>query len=553
LYAQHFDPEAGVARGTVADLIARTCAQQGVTRAFGVPGGGSSLDLIDAFERHGIVFHLCRTETGATLMAAADAEIRHSFGVAITTQGPGAASAMNGLAYSALDRAPVLFITDGWSAARAAYDTHQVFDQRQMSSAVVKQHTRLESPAPERELGAVMRAMRSAPWGPAHIELTSENARRQLDDAVVEAQSIVRMPVTGHGDAVALLRAARRPVMLVGLEARDDGVPPRIQQMAQQLCCPVLTTYKAKGIVPDTHPQVVGHVTGGAAEQPCIQAADLIILCGFDPVELIGRPWPYAASVLDIGLAPHPVHYVVPKAALHGPLADCLDQLLPACQPSEWPQEQIQALRAGMAACLRYERGTGLDGGGVPGLSPQDVVQTALRIADPARTAVTVDAGAHMFSVMAFWQAHTPGSVLISNGLSTMGLALPAAIAQALHAPERRSLAFTGDGGLMMCAGELATAVQWNANLCVIVFNDAALSLIALKQRDRGMTDCGVTWPQTDFATMAHGFGMRAFTARTDVEYEQALLQALAAPGPCLIDVHVDPSGYREQAKRLRG
>ena len=105
----------------------------------------------------------------------------------------------------------------------------------------------------------------------------------------------------------------------------------------------------------------------------------------------------------------------------------------------------------------------------------------------------------------------------------------------------------------MMCAGELATAAQCRARLCVIVFNDSALSLIALKQKSRGMAEAGVTWERADFASVARGFGLQAFTAHDTASYVQALRAALAADGPCLIDVHVDPSGYRAQSQALRG
>jgi len=154
---------------------------------------------------------------------------------------------------------------------------------------------------------------------------------------------------------------------------------------------------------------------------------------------------------------------------------------------------------------------------------------------------------------MAFWQAGVVGGALISNGLATMGYALPAAIARALHAPDEQTIAFTGDGGLLMCAGELAVAARSAARLCVVVFNDASLSLIALKQRDRGMAGAGVSLPAVDFAAVARGFGMQAFAARSQEEYEDALRRAFRAGGPCLIDARVDPSGYRSQARRLRG
>jgi len=534
---------------TVADAIAQVCAAHGVRRVFGVPGGGSSLDMIEAFDRHGIAFQLCRTETGAALMAAADAEIRNAFGVVITTQGPGTASAMNGVAHAALDRAPVLLISDGWTPARAAYDTHQVFDQRLMSSAVVKASSRLDTEAPAAELAALIGKMLLPPWGPVHLELTSEAARRTVavpGNPPATATTGHATTVVGHGDAARLLKDAKRPVLLVGLEARDAGAADQVLALAERLRCPILTTYKAKGMVSDECGWMVGHFTGGAAERECIDAADVIVLCGLDPVELIGKPWPYRAPVIDVALAAHPVHYLQPAAGIYGPLAAGLQALLAEATESSWGPGEIAGLRARMVARLAYP-------GSGDALSPQEVVEAAMHIAGPARPAMTVDAGAHMFSAMAFWRARAPGSALISNGLATMGYALPAAIARSLHAPAEQVIAFTGDGGLMMCAGELATAAQAATKLCVVVFNDATLSLIALKQRDRGMRDAGVSWPAADFAAVASGFGMLAHRAQTQAEYEAALRQALQSERPCLIDVRVDASGYGRQAKSLRG
>ena len=165
----------------------------------------------------------------------------------------------------------------------------------------------------------------------------------------------------------------------------------------------------------------------------------------------------------------------------------------------------------------------------------------------------TVDAGAHMFSATAFWPSSKPNDVLISNGLATMGFALPAGIASALHEPKRPAVAFTGDGGLMMCMGELATAVQERARIVVVVFNDGALSLIDIKQQSRKLPATGVRWKRFDFATAMRGMGGRGYRVRTLAEYRRALAKALAGTGPALVDVQVDPSGYQKQLRAMRG
>jgi len=323
-------------------------------------------------------------------------------------------------------------------------------------------------------------------------------------------------------------------------------VPQLVARMAAALHCPVFTTYKAKGIVSDDADWIVGHVTGGAAESPCISSADLIILCGLDPVELIGKPWPYDAPVLDLSMRKHPVHYLEPAAAVYGSLSTTLTTLQDVCHRSDWSVEEIKGYRENMRALLAYP-------GKGQGLSPQVVVEEVLACAGDPHPAITVDAGAHMFSAMAFWQAKSTSAALISDGISTMGFSLPASIAMALNHPERPTVAFTGDGGLKMSLAELATAVQYRARICVVVFNDSALSLIALKQTNRGMKSAGVTWQQADFRSVAVGLGVKAYTATSLDEYRAALQQAFKESGPCLIDVHVDPSGYRAQATALRG
>ena len=528
---------------TVAEALIAAFKRRGVRRMFGMPGGGSSLDLIDAAAARGIDFILARREDAAVMMAAATAELSGAPGVALTTKGPGTASAANGVAHASLDRAPLVLLTDGFNPAQQAYVTHQVFDQKAMLQPVAKAHSRLDGGDANDEIERLLSAATTPPFGPVHIELTAAAARGACE--VVEPPNGAA-PAPGPVDAAAreLLAAARRPVVVAGLEARGPSATQAVAALVTELGCPALVTYKAKGVIPDDHPQFVGVFTGGQAERACVDQADLILLLGADPVEFILQPWPYDKPVVEVGLAPRPVHYVTPAAGIYGPLDAGVAALRGGNSGSDWTTDEIADLRAGMAAGLTYP--------GVDPLNPQSVVQIAQAelTGDPR---VTVDAGAHMISAMAFWRAGRANDTLISNGLATMGFALPAAIAGALEEPARGALAFTGDGGFMMCAGELATAVQHDANVTVVVFNDGALSLIDIKQQSRGLAPRGVRWPRSNFARVAEGFGCRAWRVDTVQAYRDALQRAEATPGPALIDVHIDPSGYREQLAALRG
>ena len=413
---------------------------------------------------------------------------------------------------------------------------------------MVKASTRLEGDDVADQLERLIARMTTAPWGPVHVELTGENARRLVPDRpVARIEPDIAPPAASDlADARRLIGAAKRPVVLLGLEARASGIGAAVTMLAERLGCPVLPTYKAKGVVSDALPNVVGLFTGGAVERETVDQADLIVLCGLDPVELIGRPWPYKAPVLDLAAVAHPIHYVTPALGLYGPLRDTVAALADGAGPSAWEASALSALRASARRRLAYA-------GSGQGLTPEQVVAEAQAAASGLDARATVDAGAHMFSAMAFWDATRPGGVLISNGLASMGFALPAGIAAALEAPEDPVVVFTGDGGLMMCLGELATAVQQKARVHVVVFNDAALSLIALKQQARQLPSEGVDGPRVDFAAIARGFGVEGFSATTVEAYRQALQAAFAVDGPSLVDVQVDPTGYLAQSVALRG
>lgn len=529
------------------DHLVDSFAARGVKRIFGVPGGGSSLDVIRAASARGIPFVLTRHETSAAIMALASGEIDDALGVALTTIGPGLANAANGMACATLDRAPLCLVSDGHAVPLTRFVTHQVFDQAAFSAPIVKGHANLDGNDPVEELERLLDLARTPPFGTVHIELTGAAARRAVPGARTKRPQ--REQSRSEADlarARELLARAARPVVIIGLEACSPIHARAVRRFASRLACPVLVTYKAKGVVSDADPRTAGIFTGGALEEACVGTADLIVLIGLDPVELIPQAWRYSAPVLDIGLAPRAIRYVDPEVGVYGPLDTVLAELGEASAAGDWRAEDMARFHAEMRAKLACAARDGV--------SPQRVVEIALAAAGTRpRPRIVVDAGAHMFSATVFWECEAPRDLLISNGLSTMGFALPAAIGAGLADPKRKVIAFTGDGGLAMCAGELLTARQQNAPVVTVVFNDGSISLIDIKQQARKLPPEGVRWERPDFARVAEGFGLSAWRARDEAEYGRAIASALAADRPALVDVHVDPTGYREQIRALRG
>ena len=524
------------APASLAEQVVAALAGRGVQRIFGIPGGGSSLALIAAAERAGLDFVLARSETAAALMAAVTGELSGAPGVVLTGIGPGAASAVNGIAYAHLERAPLLLLTDG-----PAGSLHQAFDQNALFSPITKHQGRLTPDGGRAQIEAALEITLRAPQGPVQLDLSAADAAATASDRPYQPKTPA--PVSSDpGPARALLAASRRPLILAGLEARLGDGPAALRRLAEALACPVLMTYRAKGCLPDGHPSAVGLFTGAAGEAEILAAADLVVAFGLDPVEIIPGPWRANAPLLDLRLATQPPPPAPAAARLIGPLGESVELLLPRDQKTHWSQTEIATLRQSLGERLA------LSGAG----HTADSVVRTLQAAAPAGCRLTVDSGAHMLSAMARWRAEAPFDLLKSNGLSTMGYALPAAIAAALQAPARPVAAVIGDGGLTMCLGELATAAERNCQLVVVVLNDAALSLIDIKQQRQQHKAIGVRTAPIDFAA-ARALGCRAWRVGLEEELAPAIEAAFAGDGPALIDVAVDPSGYGNQLAALRG
>jgi acetolactate synthase I/II/III large subunit len=510
----------------LAEAIAKALADAGVDHLFGMPGGGNNLDVIGACEAVGIRFVLAHTETGAAIMASAWAEVRGSVGACVVTRGPGAASAVNGAAQADQDRQPLLLLCDTVDAASSPRIAHQNIDQRALFAPVTRWSTTLGTAEPDEVMRNAIAVATTPPRGAVHLD---------VDPGVTSRDPAP--PGSSHegslADVARFLSDAERPLIIVGVGGRPYA--KAVRDLVAGTGIPVMMTYKARGVVPDSEPNSAGNVTGARTDGLLLNRADLIVTIGLDSIELIPNTWPYPAPVVALTEARDPFRYLEPAATVVGPLSELLAGLPPL--RDRWPAGAAADHRA------RIERGL-FDGPALrPGIAPAAVVR-AVRAAAPPGSVATVDAGAHMLVAMPLWTVDEPGEVLISSGLATMGYSLPAAIGAALAGPGVRVYCFVGDGGLQMCLGELETLARLALDVTVVVFNDRTLSLIKAKQRPTGHGGAGaVQYAPTDFAAVARGMGVPG----RGVENEAQLSAALAdqVDGPDLLDVRVHADAYR--------
>lgn len=507
-----------------------------VARLFGMPGGGPNLEMIGAAAARGIAFTLARGETAACVMAGVFGLLTGTVGVTVVTRGPGLTSAANGLAQATLDRAPLLLVSDCVPADRRGRTGHQRLDQTATAAPLTLWNGVLGSRDPAAATAAALALAAGPPAGAVHLDydpsVPGDVAPPPAPPAPLDEAALAA--------AVATAAGRRHPVVVLGAGASAHAAA--LRRVLDGAAVPVLTTYQATGTVDGTGPQAAGLFTNSAAERPLLSAADLVVGVGLDGIEPMPGEWTYDAPL--VMLAPDVVDgdYFGAPQVVAGPPADALAAVLAATDPRWAPDAGSRHRESWLSQLRAGPRGGGLD--------PVDLAVAVHEATGPDAT-VTVDAGAHMLAAMPLWPARRPHQVLISNGLSTMGYALPAAIGAALARPGRRVVCLVGDGGLGMTLAELETLARLALPVTVVVFDDAALSLIELKQR-AGQGDAGaVRFGEIDFAGVAAAMGVPAATAGDAAGVRAAL--AGVGDGPFLLDARVDPAGYRHVMAVSRG
>ncbi len=545
----------------VEDVLAAALFSTGSRYAFGVPGGGANLAMVGALADAGIEFVLGHGETAACIMASTYGHLTQSVAAAVVTRGPGAASAVNGAAQATLDRHPLVLVADTVAQSQRDRIPHQRIDQQAMLAPVTKGSFLLSASVSESTVAAVIALAQRWPRGCVHLDHdptatatvsfdTNEPASPSTSTSPSPSTSPSTSTSTSTTTTTSAIRSlwgeADRPVFVVGAGAIDHAAD--VRATIERINAPAFTTYQAAGVLAADSPSNAGLFTNGASEQELLRQADLIVLVGLDMVEPIPKAWPYDAPVVSVA----PIATLEPYAPIAyeavGPIGSVLDEITEIGETGavrhRWPSTAGQDFRKRVLADLRDHR--------QPGFGPVEAVDAAAAWASQdAALITTVDAGAHFLAVMPLWPTPEANRLLISNGLATMGYALPAAIGAALARPGHRVLAITGDGGLGMTLAELETLARLSLPVTVLVLNDATLSLIKIKQQPGQGGEGAVAYRQSDFAAIAAAQGVQGAVVETADE----LRQALDAPtkGPMLIDARISPAAYPHLIKVTRG
>lgn len=530
---------------TGADIIAQALHKAGVRHAFGIPGG-EVLAMVDALVRAGIQFVIARHENAAGFMAEGAYRATGAPGVLVATVGPGVANGINSIANAEQERVPLIVLTGKVPEEDALSYTHQIFDHQAALRPFVKASFEARVNACDLMIDKAISMATSNRPGPVHIDLPIPVANAQHSEHRSVSQSLSTILKPSHGPAAMLAQErfqnAKRPIIVVGQDVlNEEGSPEAVATFAKLHQIPVVTTYKAKGVLPETDPLCLGghglSPKSDAIILPLVAQADCVICAGYDPIEMrIGWRDPFAdQTTISFSQAAND-HFVHREDILFEVPSSTGLTLFDGLAPSEvWKDGAPQKARAALFEAFA---------------SLEDWSSTtffhALNNALPKDIAVTVDSGAHRILWSQVMSCSRPNQLLQSTGLCTMGCALPLATGHTL-ANGKPAIAVMGDGCLDMVLGELTTLRDLNLPVTIIVIADGSYSLIAQKQLGEGYQAAGVDFGVTDYAATAKAIGIASWTAADEQSLQDAMTAAAQSNKPALIAVPMGRGAYKAQ------
>lgn len=530
---------------TVAQTMAETMKKMGVRFIFGVPSG-NWIDYMAAVQAvDGLEFILVTSESSGGFMADVCWRLTGTVAACFGTFGPGACNLTTGVCGGYLDRAPILAFTDEMSAAMRPRVTQMNIDNQALFKPITKWTTRIGPGIVKKTLHQAMQVATAEVPGPVHIGLPADgmSTSESLEaDSPLSAPDPLPVPNEALLDEMLqLFKNARRPILAIGNTATRVDVRSLILKIVERHHLPVVLTPMAKGMLAEDHPCYAGVLAHACSDivARTHQQADLVIGIGFDPVELNYEDWmPEVPLVhLDTREADLDLNTYSLACELVGDIEPALQRLAELDeQDNDWDLDALALRRQQMFAKLAPPAGS---------FGPRAVL-ALLREALPDDGLMTCDVGAHLHLIGQQWPTPAPDLQLMTNGCSSMGFAVPAAIAAKLSRPDQQVCAVVGDGGFLMTVGEMATALRLNLHVVFVLITDDDLALIGIKQRRKDYLPYGTRLYGGKYRSANTYFGVPVMTASNADQYRKALSEAFAAKGPVIVEANVSPDEYDE-------
>ncbi|HIC0827791.1 TPA: acetolactate synthase AlsS [Streptococcus agalactiae] len=534
-----------------ADLIVDSLINHDVKYVFGIPG--AKIDRVfDTLEDKGPELIVARHEQNATFMAQAVGRITGEPGVVIATSGPGISNLATGLVTATDEGDAVLAIGGQVKRGDLLKRAHQSMNNVAMLEPITKYSAEVHDPNTLSETVAnAYRLAKSGKPGASFISIPQDVTDNPVSVKAIKPLSAPKLGSASVLDINYLAQAINNavlPVLLLGNGASSEGVTAAVRRLLDAVKLPVVETFQGAGIVSrELEDETFFGRVGLFRNQPgdmLLKRADLVIAIGYDPIEYEARNWNAEISariiVIDVEQAEIDT-YFQPERELIGDMAHTLDLLLPAIKGYELPEGSKEYLK-GLRNNIENVSDVKFDRDSAHGLvHPLDLIDVLQENTTDDMT-VTVDVGSHYIWMARYFKSYEARHLLFSNGMQTLGVALPWAISAALLRPNTKVISVSGDGGFLFSAQELETAVRLHLPIVHIIWNDGKYNMVEFQEEMKYGRSSGVDFGPVDFVKYAESFGAKGYRVDSKDSFEETLKQALidAENGPVLIDVPID-------------
>ncbi|MEG1172931.1 acetolactate synthase AlsS, partial [Carnobacterium sp.] len=524
---------------------------------FGIPG--AKIDRVfDRLVDGGPELIVARHEQNAAFMAAGIGRITGKPGVVIATSGPGASNLATGLVTATAEGDPVLAIGGQVKRADLLKLTHQSMDNAALFEPITKYSAEIQEPENISEvLANAYRAAEGAKQGASFVSIPQDVIDSPIKNKVIAPLQIPKLGPASPVEITLLsqrIKAAKLPVFLLGMRASSPEITEAIRNIVRVSDIPVVETFQGAGIISrELEKSFFGRV-GLFRNQPgdmLLKRSDLVITIGYDPIEYEARNWNAEsdADIIVIDSTPAEIdQYFQPEKELVGDIAQTLDFLLPYLKGYKLDDDSTLYLNSLQEKLAQRD---------IPPVDenrlythPLAVISTLQKLVTDEMT-VTVDIGSHYIWMARHFRSYEPRHLLFSNGMQTLGVALPWAIAAALVRPTTQIISVSGDGGFLFSAQELETAVRRKLNIVHLIWNDGRYNMVEFQEEMKYGRSSGVDFGPVDFVKYADAFGAKGLRVTKPSELEKVLKEAFATKGPVIVDIPIDYKDNQELGKTI--
>jgi acetolactate synthase-1/2/3 large subunit len=545
---QNSEKENMVQKKTGADLVVDTLIEQGVDYIFGIPG--AKIDSVfNVLQDRGPELIVARHEQNAAFMAQAIGRLTDKPGVVLVTSGPGASNLATGLVTANSEGDPVVAIAGAVTRADRLKRTHQSMDNQALFTPITNFSAEVQDADNIPEV--LSNAFRTAETtsGAAFVSIPQDVG---LSESNVTSFKAVPTPKLGIApeewinETANLIEKAQLPVLLLGMRSSQPHVVQAIRALLKRVSIPVVQTFQAAGTLSrELESNFYGRV-GLFRNQPgdaLLAEADLVLAVGYDPIGYDPKFWnqpSHERTLIHLDQMRAEIdHFYRPDRELVGDVAATIDALADRLNPLSLPTGSTAFLR-GLQQRLE-ERDIPPIVKDSPLTHPLYFMKTLReQIADDVT--VTVDVGSHYIWMARHFRSYEPRHLLFSNGMQTLGVALPWAIAATLVRPGKKAVSISGDGGFLFSAMELETAVRLNAPLVHFVWRDSGFDMVAFQQEMKYKRKSGTSFGEVDLVKYAESFGAKGLRVNHPSELVAVMEEAWQTEGPVIVDVPIDYS-----------